>query len=83
MKPNETTKEMIIRKLTSRKLWLSITALVSGIMLATGHTESQATQLCGIILQAAAVLSYCIGEGLADSGDTVITTQQEDTTPKE
>ena len=32
MKKNETTKEMIIRKLTSRKLWVSLISFISAIM---------------------------------------------------
>lgn len=69
-------KEDIIRKLTSRKLWLAVAALVSGLILAFGGKESTAQTVSGVILQAAAVIGYLFSEGLADaagaSGDVVV-----------
>ena len=71
-------KEDIIRKLTSRKLWLAVAALVSGLILAFGGKESTAQTVSGVILQAAAVIGYLFSEGLADaagaSGDVVVHT---------
>ncbi len=61
------TKEAIIRKLTSRKLWVAVAGLASGIMIYRGAGESAAAQVSALILQGASVLAYCIGEGLADS----------------
>ena len=46
------------RKLTSRKFWLAVAAFVSGLILAFGGTETQATTISGVILQGAAVLGY-------------------------
>lgn len=60
-------KEDIIRKLTSRKLWLAVAALVSGLILTFGGEESTADTVSGVILQAAAVLGYLLAEGLADA----------------
>lgn len=60
-------KEDIIRKLTSRKLWIAIAAFVSGIILAFGGSESTATTVSGVILQAAAVIGYLLAEGLTDA----------------
>lgn len=60
-------KTDIIRKLTSRKLWLAVAALVSGLILAFGGRESTAETVSGVILQAAAVLGYLLAEGLADA----------------
>lgn len=57
------------RKLTSRKLWLAVAGFVSGLMIAFGRSESEASTVTGLILQAASILAYCIGEGLADSKD--------------
>lgn len=61
-------KEQIIRKLTSRKLWMAIAGLVSGLVLAFGGGENVAQTVSGVILQAAAVIGYLIAEGLVDSG---------------
>lgn len=55
------------RKLTSRKLWLAVAGLVSGIILAFGYDESTAATVSGVILQAAAVLGYLLAEGLTDA----------------
>ncbi len=60
-------KEDIIRKLTSRKLWMALAAFVSGLILAFGGAESTAQTVAGVILQGAAVLGYILGEGLVDA----------------
>lgn len=56
----------IARKLCSRKLWMSVVAFVSGIIIMTGGTEEMGEQIGAAIMSGAAVLAYCIGEGLAD-----------------
>lgn len=71
-------KEQIIRKLTSRKLWLSVASFVSMLIVATGGAESTATQVSAIIMAGATVIGYCVGEGLADSGNAITDTEAED-----
>lgn len=61
-----------VRKLTSRKLWVSVGSFVSLMILATGGTENQATQVVAIIMAGATVLGYVIGEGLVDGANKVI-----------
>lgn len=56
------------RKLTSRKLWLSIASFTSMMWVALGGSESEATQISALIMAGATVIGYVIGEGLADSG---------------
>jgi hypothetical protein len=56
------------RKLTSRKLWLSVASFVSMMVVACGGAESEATQISALIMAGATVIGYVIGEGLADSG---------------
>ena len=58
------------RKLTSRKLWVSICGFVSLLFVATGGTESEAAQVSAIIMAGATVVGYVIGEGLADAGNS-------------
>ena len=58
------------RKLTSRKLWLAVAGLVSGIIIAFGGSENTAATVSGVILQAAAVVGYLLAEGLADAAHT-------------
>ena len=61
------TKQDIIRKLTSRKLWVSVASFVSMLIVALGHSENTATQVTSPIIAGATVLGYVIGEGLVDS----------------
>ena len=54
------------RKLTSRKLWMSIASFASMIAIYFGVAESEATQISALIMAGASVIGYVIGEGLAD-----------------
>lgn len=62
------TKEIIIRKLTSRKLWLAVSEFVSMLIIALGYAENTATQVAALIMGGAGVIAYIVGEGLADAG---------------
>lgn len=57
------------RKLTSRKLWLSIASFVSMMIVALGGAENVATQVSALIMAGATVIGYVIGEGLADGSN--------------
>ena len=61
-------KDQIIRKLTSRKLWLSIASFVSMLMVAQGSTENEAAQVAALVMAGASVIGYALAEGLADAG---------------
>lgn len=63
----ETIIETIKRKLSSRKLWMSIASFVSLLMVAIGQPEANATQVSALIMAGASVVGYVIAEGLADS----------------
>ena len=56
-----------VAKLTSRKLWMAICGLVSGILIALHMDEHEVTQITGIIMAAGSVIAYIIGEGWADA----------------
>ena len=60
-------KETIIRKLTSRKLWLALSGFVSMLIIFFGYAESTATQVAALIMAGADVLGYILAEGMADS----------------
>lgn len=55
------------RKLTSRKFWAAIVGFVTPIMIMSGSTDSEATQVAGIIMAGATLIAYIIGEGLVDA----------------
>ena len=57
------------RKLTSRKLWVSIAAFVSLLIVALGGTENEAAQVSALIMAGATVIGYVIGEGLIDASN--------------
>lgn len=61
------TKETIIRKLSSRKLWLAVALFVSGLVTAFGGSNATASLVSGCIMQAGAVVSYIVAEGWADA----------------
>ena len=55
------------RKLTSRKLWVSIAGFVAGMVIIFGGTQDTADKITGAIMSGAAVIGYAIGEGLVDA----------------
>ena len=61
------SKDDIIRKLTSRKFWAAVCSFVGLIIVAIGHSESEAAQVTAIIMAGASVLGYILGEGLIDA----------------
>ena len=62
------TKADIVRKLTSRKLWLAVIGFVTPLLLAFGVAENGAAQIAAIIMAGADVLGYILAEGLVDAG---------------
>lgn len=57
------------RKLTSRKLWAATASFISMLIVATGGTESTATQVTALIMAGASAIAYIFGEGLTDSAN--------------
>ena len=57
------------RKLTSRKLWVSIAGFVAGLIVIFGGSQENADKIGGSILSGAAVVGYVLGEGLADGAN--------------
>lgn len=57
------------RKLTSRKLWVSVAGFAAGLIVIFGGSQENADKISGAILSGAAVVGYVLGEGLADSNN--------------
>lgn len=57
------------RKLTSRKFWIAIVGLVSGLLMAFNVDSDTVKTISGVIMSAASVIAYTIGEGLADAAN--------------
>lgn len=54
-------------KLTSRKFWMAIIGLVSGLLMAFKVDGQTVETISGVIMAAGSVVAYIIGEGLADA----------------
>lgn len=57
----------IVRKLTSRKLWLAIAGFVGGILLHKGTDAGSIESIVSLITMGGSVIAYIIGEGLVDA----------------
>lgn len=57
------------RKLTSRKLWVSVAGFAAGLIVIFGGKQETADKVSGAILSGAAVVGYVLGEGLADGAN--------------
>lgn len=57
------------RKLTSRKFWAAVCALITNLIIAFGGNQQEAVQVTAIIMAGAAVVAYIIGEGLVDAAN--------------
>ncbi len=57
------------RKLTSRKLWVSIAGFIAGLIVIFGGDQETADKVSGAILSGAAVVGYIVGEGLTDAAN--------------
>lgn len=54
-------------KLTSRKFWMAIIGLVTGVLLAFKVDAQTVETVSGVIMAGASVIAYIIGEGLIDA----------------
>lgn len=60
------------RKLTSRKFWLAVVGLVTGLLVAFKIDAETVETISGVIMSAASVVAYIIGEGLADAANAPV-----------
>ena len=67
-------KEDWIRKLTSRKFWLAVAGLVTGIVSFLKQPTTDAETISALILSLGSVVAYLVAEGMVDAaregGDT-------------
>ena len=57
----------IIKKLTSRKLWLALAGVATGIAVILGVEGSEISTVAGAVTALASVVSYIITEGKIDA----------------
>lgn len=63
----------LIRKLSSRKLWVAIIGVVVGLAAAFGIDESEYAPVVGIIGAIASCVTYIIGEAKIDAASVMQT----------
>ncbi len=59
-------KAQILKKLSSRKLWLAIIGFAGAVAVAFGAPELSGEQTAVIATGIASLASYIVGEGIAD-----------------
>ena len=57
----------MIAKLTSRKLWLAIAGVATGICMILGVEGSEISDVAGAVVSVASVITYIITEGKIDA----------------
>ena len=65
------------RKLTSRKFWLAVAGLITGLILAFNGSAETAETVSGCIMAGASVIAYIVGEGLTDAATASNQTKDE------
>lgn len=70
------TKADIIRKLTSRKLWLAVSEFVAMLIVAFGGSENSAVQATALIMAGASVIAYIVAEGMTDAANAASATSR-------
>ncbi len=71
------------RKLTSRKLWVAVVGLATGLIVAFGGSEETTQTVSGCIMSTASVISYIVGEGMSDAAGASTSITKENDNNKE
>lgn len=59
--------EMLMYKLTSRKLWAAIVGVVMGMAMVFGLDETTVNTVSGAVVTVASVVAYIVAEGRIDA----------------
>lgn len=57
----------ILKKLTSRKLWLTIAGVATGIAMALGANTSDISSIAGAVTAIVSIVTYIVTEGKIDA----------------
>ena len=66
------TWDNIKRKLSSRKFWVAIAGIASGIAIALGADASEIESAVGAVLMALSISSYIAGESYVDGKNKTV-----------
>ena len=56
-----------LRKLTSRKLWMALAGIATGVAMALGAESTEITAVAGAVTAIASVVTYIVTEGKVDA----------------
>lgn len=59
--------KILIQKLSSRKLWLALAGVATGIAMVLGVDASDISTVSGAVVSVASVIAYIIAEGKIDA----------------
>ena len=57
----------ILRKLTSRKLWMAVAGIVTGVAMALGAETTDISTVAGAVTAVISVVTYIVVEGKVDA----------------
>ena len=60
-------KDLIIQKLTSRKFWVAVAAIISGLIMLFGYADTEVETITGAILSIGGAIGYMIAESMVDA----------------
>lgn len=60
-------KEKILKKITSRKFWVAISMIVSGLLMMFGFAETSVETIAGAVIAIGGAVGYMIAEGMIDA----------------
>lgn len=66
----------IVRKLTSRKLWLAIAGVATGICMALGGDPTEMQTIAGAVTALVSAVTYIVVEGKVDAANVANTVTQ-------
>lgn len=74
------TREDVIRKLTSRKLWIALIGFITALLTAFKLDEAVITQVAAVVMAFGTLISYILAEGWIDAkreeGDIIVETTE-------
>ena len=76
-------KEVMIQKLTSRKLWIAVVGIIVGLATAFGITDNDYAQVAGAVGSICSAIAYIIGEAATDKAALNNTVNNEESTEGE
>lgn len=57
----------LLKKLSSRKLWVAAAGVASGVAMALGASQSEISTVAGAVTALASIITYIVTEGKVDA----------------